>query len=59
MLAKRVIGFVAAHGHSFELFEFAEEAFDEMAPLVDLQIDIERLGLAGRLGDNDLRAALG
>jgi hypothetical protein len=54
-----LIGFACAHGDALELFEFAEEIFDQVAPLVDLQVDIERLGPTWMLGDDDLRAALG
>ena len=50
------VRFVAAHGDAFELFEFAEEVFDQMPPFVDFQIDIERLGASGVLRDNDFRA---
>ena len=50
------VRFVAAHGDAFELFEFAEEVFDQMPPFVDFQIDIERLGASGVLRDDDFRA---
>jgi hypothetical protein len=55
---KALVGLVTAHGDTLELLEFAEEVFDEVAPLVEVGVDIERLAAAGMLGDDDLRAAL-
>ena len=52
---KALVGFAGAHGYAFELFEFAEEVFDEMAPFVHLGIDLELLGAAGMLRNDDLR----
>lgn len=53
-----MVGFVAAHGDALELFEFAEEVLDEVAPLVDLEIDSKRLASSRVLGDDDFRPAL-
>ena len=50
------VGFVATHGDAFELFEFAEEVFDQVAPFINFHGDIERLGASGVLRDNDFRA---
>jgi len=50
-----LVSFVAAHGDAFELFEFAEEILDEMAPFVNLGIDAERRDAPWMLGDHDLR----
>ena len=58
MLAK-LVSLVAAHCYPFELFKLTEEVFDEVAPPIDLQIDIEWLGSAGMLGDDDLRTTVG
>jgi hypothetical protein len=51
------IGFVAAHSHSFELFQLAEEVFDEAAPFINLRIDPEWLSPTRMLKDDDLGAA--
>ena len=51
------IGLVAAHGDAFELLELAEEVLDEVAPLVDLEVDLAGLGSAGMLRNHDLGAA--
>jgi hypothetical protein len=40
--AKALIGFVCAHGDSFELLELAEEVIDQVAPFVE--VGIERQG---------------
>ena len=50
------VGFVAAHGNALELFDFAEEVFDQMPPFVDFQIDIERVFAPRALRDDDFRA---
>jgi len=52
-----LIGLVGAHGDAFELLELAEEVLDEMAPLVHLLVDGERLCAARMLGDDGLGAA--
>ena len=36
------IRLVAAHGDAFELFQFAEEILDQVAPLVEVPVDAER-----------------
>ena len=38
-----LIGFVGAHGDTFELLELAEEVLDQMTPFVHLVVDGERL----------------
>lgn len=53
-----LIGFASAHGDALELFEFAEEVFDEMPPLVHLQIDVDGADPLRHLRDDDFRAAL-
>ena len=53
-----LIGFVGSHGDAFELFEFAEEVLDQMAPFVHLLVDGEGLSAARMLRDDDLGAAL-
>ena len=55
---KALVGFVGAHGDAFELFEFAEEVFDQMTPLVHLLVEEEGKGASGMRGDDDLGAAL-
>ena len=52
-----MVGFVGAHRYALELFEFAEEVLDEMAPFVEVAIERKRLCAARMLGDNDLGAA--
>lgn len=53
-----LIGFASAHGDAFELFEFAEEVFDEMPPLVHLQVDVDGVDALRPLRDDDFRPAL-
>ena len=53
-----LIGLVGAHCDAFELLELAEEVLDEMAPFVHLGVDLELLGAAGMLRNDDLRPAL-
>jgi hypothetical protein len=53
-----LIGFAGAHGDAFELFEFAEEVFNEVSPFVHLQIDFDRFGPLRHLRDHDFHAAL-
>lgn len=38
-----MVGFVAARGDPFELFEFEVEVLDEVSPLVDFEIHVKRL----------------
>ncbi len=52
------IGFAGSHGDSFELLEFAKEVLDQVTPLVDLRIYVQRLETPWVLRDNDLRSAL-
>ena len=51
------VGFVASHGYALELFQLAEEILDQMAPLIDVLVDVERLGSPGMLRDHDLSRA--
>ncbi len=53
-----LVGLACAHGDAFELFEFAEEVFDEVAPFVHLLVDIARRDALWPLRDDDLGAAL-
>ena len=53
-----MIGFVASHGDAFELFEFAEEVFDEMTPFVNLGVDGDRFETIRALGNDDAGATL-
>ena len=53
-----LISFAGAHGDALELFEFAEEVFDEVPPLVHLQIDVEGVEPFRPLRDHDLGPAL-
>ena len=53
-----MIGFVASHGDAFEVLEFAEEVFDEMAPFVEFGVDLEWLASPWMLGDDDFCAPL-
>lgn len=55
---KALVGFVASHGDALELFELAEEVFDQMAPFVHFCIERQRLGATWMLRDDDLGAAL-
>src|SRR3546814_6368229 len=56
--SEAVVGFVGAHGDAFELFEFAEEVFDQMTPFVHLAVDGDGFGPALMLGDDDFGTAL-
>jgi hypothetical protein len=51
-----LIGFVAAHGNAFELFDLAEEVLDQMAPFIDFRVDVERAFALWTLGNNDFRS---
>src|SRR5258708_3998221 len=46
---------VAPHCYAFEFFQLAEEILDQVAPLVN--VDVERLGAPLMLRDYDLRPA--
>jgi hypothetical protein len=48
---------VASHCYAFEFLQFAEEILDQMAPFVNVLVDVERLGAPGMLRDDDLRLA--
>ncbi len=52
-----MICFVASHGDAFELFEFAEVIFDEMAPFEDVDIERARIATVFTLRDDDFGAA--
>ena len=52
-----MIGFVAAQGDPFELFELTEEILDQVTPFVHFCVDGDGVGAARMLGDNDFRAA--
>ena len=53
-----LVGFVGAHGNALELFEFAEEVLDQMAPFVLLGVDGKGNRASRMLRDDDLGAAL-
>ena len=40
---KAGVGFAGSHGDAFKLLEFAEEILDQMTPLIDLGIYVQRL----------------
>jgi hypothetical protein len=48
---------VASHCYAFEFLELAEEILDQMAPFVNVLVDVERAGASGMLRDYDLRFA--
>ena len=48
---------VGAQGDALELFELAEEVFDQVAPFVHFQVDRERRDAARMLGDDGFGAA--
>jgi len=48
---------VASHCYAFEFLQLAEEILDQMAPFVNVLVDVERLGAPGMLRDYDLRLA--
>lgn len=48
---------VASHCDAFEFFQLAEEVLDQVAPFVNVLVDIERLGAPLMLRDDDLRSA--
>jgi len=49
---------VASHCDAFEFLQLAEEVLDQVAPFVNVLVDIERLGAPLMLRDDDLRSAL-
>jgi hypothetical protein len=49
---------VAAHCYAFEFLQHAEEILDQVAPFVDLLVDVERLGSPLMLRDDDLGLAV-
>jgi len=49
--------FFCVLGDTFELVEFAEEVFNEVAPFVDLEVDIEWREPSRALRNHDYRAA--
>lgn len=53
-----LIGFAGSHGDAFELFEFTEEVFDQVSPLVHFLVDFERRDAVLALGNDDLGPAL-
>ena len=48
-----MVGLVAAHGDAFELFEFAEEVLDQVAPSINFGVDCAWRNAARMLGDDD------
>jgi len=51
------VSLVASHSYAFEFLQFAEEVLDQVAPFVNLLVDIERFGAPLMLRDDDLRLA--
>ena len=49
---------VGSHCYAFEFLELAEEVLDQVAPFVNVLVDIERLGASLMLRDDDLGLAL-
>ena len=49
---------VTSQGYAFEFLQLAEEILDQVAPFVNVLVDIERFGAPGMLRDYDLRLAL-
>ena len=56
-LLETAVCLVASHCYAFEFLQFAEEILDQVAPFVNVRVDVERLGAPGMLGDYDLRLA--
>ena len=48
---------VASHCYAFEFLQLAEEILDQVAPFVNVLVDVERFGAPGVLRDYDLRLA--
>ena len=46
---------VAPHCDALEFLQLAEEILDQVAPFVNVRVDVERLGAPGMLRDYDLR----
>jgi len=49
---------VASHCYALEFLQLAEEVLDQVAPFVNLLVDVERLGAPLMLRDYDLRLTL-
>jgi len=49
---------VASHCYALEFLQLAEEVLDQVAPFVNVLVDVERLGAPLMLRDYDLRLAL-
>ena len=52
------VGFVAAHGDAFELLQLAKVVLDEVPPLVDVTVDVQRCLSLRHLRDDDLGSPL-
>jgi hypothetical protein len=48
---------VTSHCYAFEFLQLAEEILDQVAPFVDVLVDVERFGAPLMLRDDDLRPA--
>ena len=48
---------VASHCYALEFLQPAEEVLDQVAPFVNVLVDVERFGAPGMLRDYDLRLA--
>jgi hypothetical protein len=48
-----LVGFAGSHGDALELFEIAEEVFDQVPPLVHFQVDVERTDPLRSLRNHD------
>jgi hypothetical protein len=57
-MAAKLWSVLSAQGDAFELLKLAEEILDQMAPFVHLDVNLERLGAARVLRDDNLGAAL-
>ena len=51
------VGLFAPHDDAFELLKLSEEVLDEVAPLIDFNIDLARPGASGMLRNENLGAA--
>ena len=51
------VSLVASHCYAFEFFQFAEEILDQVAPFVNVCVDVEGLGAPLMLRDYDLGLA--
>ena len=54
---KAGVGLVAAHGHSLELLQLAEEVLDQVPPFVDIEVNVEGRFALRPLRDDDLGPA--